>query len=60
MRRVIIEVVALCAAVAFALEAIRTVSASETVAFFIALIGSMAIWEGIRFVLNRLVPRPRT
>jgi hypothetical protein len=58
MRRLTIEVIAVLFAVAFALVALRTVSADENVAFWIALIGSMAIWEGVRFALLRIAPKP--
>lgn len=53
MRRLLIELVALMVAGAFGLVALRLASADDDVAFWIALIGSMALWEGTRFVLLR-------
>ena len=59
MRRLVIEVISLCAAAAFGLAAIRMVSPDENVAFFIALIGSLAVWEAVRFALIRLTPKTK-
>ena len=56
MRKLVIELAAVLVAAGFALAILRTVSPDDNVAFFIALIGSMAIWEGARFGLVRIVP----
>jgi hypothetical protein len=51
--RFVVELIALCAAVVFCIVARRTVSNDADVAFFIAIIGAIAVWEAVRFVLLR-------
>ena len=58
--KLLIEFIALLAAAMFALVAIGAVSSDDNVAFFIALIGSMAVWEGVRFVLLRYGGRAKS
>lgn len=53
MRRAFIELIAVCAAAAFALMAIRMATPDENIAFFIALVGSIAVGEGVRFLMFR-------
>jgi hypothetical protein len=40
----------------FALVAAPAVSPDANVAFFIAVIGGIAVWEAVRFLLSRLRP----
>jgi len=54
--RLLVELVALCAAAVFALVAAPAVSPDANVAFFIAVIGGIAVWEAVRFLLSRLRP----
>jgi hypothetical protein len=53
MRWLLLELAAVLAAAAFALLALGLVSADENVAFFVALIGSIAVWEAARFLMLR-------
>jgi hypothetical protein len=49
----LIELVALCVAAMFALVVAPMVSKDANVAFFVAIVGGLALWEGVRFLLLR-------
>lgn len=53
MSRLIVEFVAICVAAVFALVAAPMISRDANVAFFVALIGGMAVWECVRLVMLR-------
>jgi len=56
MNRVTVEFVAACAAIVSALLVTRmSVSPDENVAFFIALIIGLTVWEASRFLLQRMM-----
>ena len=57
MKRVTVEFAAACAAILAALLVTRmSVSPDENVAFFIALIIGLTVWEASRLLLRRVMP----
>jgi hypothetical protein len=54
IKRLVIEIAAVALAGAFiAVVLITPASPDENTTFFIALIGALAVWEGVRFALLR-------
>ena len=56
MKRVTLELIAACVAMSSALLVLRlSLSPDENVAFFIALIVALTVWEASRLLLRRVL-----